>query len=51
MARLRQTLLKTDLAFSVIAERNGDKSRTSFSQSFKRIFGYAPSVVSARQES
>jgi AraC-like DNA-binding protein len=50
MARVRQTLLKTDLAFSVIAERNGYKSRTSCSQSFKREFGYAPSVWSARQE-
>jgi len=42
MARVRRALIDTDLAFATIAARNGYQSRTSCSQSFKRVYGYAP---------
>jgi AraC-like DNA-binding protein len=32
----------TDVAFATIAENNGYRSRTSCSQTFKRIFGHPP---------
>jgi AraC-like DNA-binding protein len=40
--RVRRALIDTDLAFATIAARNGYRSRTSCSQSFKRMFGYSP---------
>jgi AraC-like DNA-binding protein len=45
MARVRRALLDTDQAFATIAERNGYQSRTSCSQSFKRIYGHAPGAL------
>jgi len=45
MARVRRALIDTDQAFTTIAERNGYQSRTSCSQSFKRIYGYAPGTL------
>ena len=42
MYRVRRALLETDLAFAEIAERNGYRSRTSCSQSFKRLYGHPP---------
>jgi AraC-like DNA-binding protein len=42
MMRVRRSLLDTDLAFATIAAQNGYRSRTSCSQSFKRMFGYSP---------
>ena len=45
MSRVRRALLDTDHAFATIAERNGYQSRTSCSQSFKRVYGYAPGVL------
>lgn len=47
MFRVRRALLDTDQAFATIAERNGYQSRTSCSQSFKRVYGYAPGVLRA----
>jgi AraC-like DNA-binding protein len=47
MARVRRALIDTDQAFAMIAERNGYQSRTSCSQSFKRVYGYAPGVLRA----
>ncbi|HWK43494.1 MAG TPA: AraC family transcriptional regulator [Stellaceae bacterium] len=40
--RVRRSLIDTDLPFTTIAARNGYRSRTSCSQSFKRMFGYSP---------
>jgi AraC-like DNA-binding protein len=40
MHRVRRALIDTDLAFAMIAENNGYRSRTSCSQSFKRMFGH-----------
>jgi AraC-like DNA-binding protein len=45
MARVRRALLDTDQAFATIAERNGYQSRTSCSQSFKRVYGCAPGAL------
>lgn len=45
MARVRRALIDTDLAFVTIAARNGYQSRTSCSQSFKRVYGYAPGAL------
>jgi AraC-like DNA-binding protein len=45
MYRVRRALLDTDQSFATIAEHNGYQSRTSCSQSFKRIFGYAPGAL------
>lgn len=42
LQRVRRSLIETDLPFSTIAARNGYRSRTSCSQSFKRLFGYSP---------
>jgi AraC-like DNA-binding protein len=42
MQRVRRALIDTDLAFATIAENNGYRSRTSCSQSFKRMFGHPP---------
>lgn len=42
MQRVRRALIETDLAFATIAEDNGYRSRTSCSQTFKRIFGHPP---------
>jgi transcriptional regulator GlxA family with amidase domain len=42
MYRVRRALLETDLGFAEIAERNGYRSRTSCSQSFKRLYGHPP---------
>jgi AraC-like DNA-binding protein len=42
MQRVRRALIDTDLAFATIAANNGYRSRTSCSQTFKRIFGHAP---------
>lgn len=42
MFRVRRALLDTDLAFTTIADQNGYRSRTSCSQCFKRVYGYAP---------
>lgn len=42
MQRVRKALIDTDTAFATIAENNGYRSRTSCSQTFKRIFGYPP---------
>jgi AraC-like DNA-binding protein len=42
MHRVRRALLDSDLTFATIAARNGYRSRTSCSQSFKRMFGYSP---------
>lgn len=42
MVRVRRSLLETDLAFATIAAQNGYRSRSSCSQSFKRMFGYSP---------
>ena len=47
MARVRRALIDTDLAFATIAARNGYQSRTSCSQSFKRVYGYAPGTLRA----
>ena len=45
MYRVRRALAETDQPFGVVAERNGYQSRTSCSQSFKRVYGYAPGAV------
>ena len=42
MLRVRRALLDTEQDFSTIAELNGYQSRTSCSQSFKRIYGVPP---------
>jgi AraC-like DNA-binding protein len=42
MQRVRRALIETDLAFATIAEDNGYRSRTSCSQTFKRMFGHPP---------
>jgi AraC-like DNA-binding protein len=42
MQRVRRALIDTDVAFATIAENNGYRSRTSCSQTFKRIFGHPP---------
>jgi len=42
MVRVRRSLLDTDQTFAAIAAQNGYRSRTSCSQSFKRLFGYSP---------
>jgi AraC-like DNA-binding protein len=42
MYRVRRALLETELGFAEIAERNGYRSRTSCSQSFKRLYGHPP---------
>jgi AraC-like DNA-binding protein len=42
MHRVRRSLIGTDLAFATIAAQNGYRSRTSCSQTFKRMFGYSP---------
>ncbi|MBX4862801.1 AraC family transcriptional regulator [Rhizobium sophorae] len=42
MQRVRRALIETDLAFATIAEDNGYRSRTSCSQTFKRVFGHPP---------
>ncbi|HWT99792.1 MAG TPA: helix-turn-helix transcriptional regulator, partial [Terriglobales bacterium] len=42
LQRVRRSLIETDLPFSTIAARNGYRSRSSCSQSFKRLFGYSP---------
>ncbi len=42
MYRVRRSLIDTELPFTTIAARNGYRSRTSCSQSFKRMFGYSP---------
>jgi AraC-like DNA-binding protein len=42
MYRVRRALLETDLAFGEIAGRNGYRSRTSCSQSFRRLYGHPP---------
>jgi AraC-like DNA-binding protein len=47
MYRVRRALIDTDQPFGVIAKRNGYQSRTSCSQSFKRVYGYAPGTVRA----
>lgn len=47
MVRVRRSLIDTDLPFATIAARNGYRSRTSCSQSFKRMFGYSPYDVRA----
>jgi AraC-like DNA-binding protein len=47
MFRVRRALLDTDQAFAIIAERNGYQSRPSCSQSFKRVYGYAPGTLRA----
>jgi AraC-like DNA-binding protein len=45
MVRVRRALIDSDLAFATIAARNGYRSRSSCSQSFKRMFGYSPYEV------
>lgn len=42
MQRVRRALNEGDLPFATIAARNGYRSRTSCSRSFRRTFGYAP---------
>jgi len=42
MYRVRRALIDTDLPFATIAKQNGYQSRTSCSQCFKRVYGYAP---------
>lgn len=42
LQRVRRALIETDLPFGTIAARNGYRSRSSCSQSFKRLFGYSP---------
>jgi transcriptional regulator GlxA family with amidase domain len=42
MYRVRRALFETDPGFAEIAERNGYRSRTSCSQSFKRLYSYPP---------
>ena len=39
---MRRSLIESDLPFSTIAACNGYRSRSSCSQSFKRLFGYSP---------
>jgi len=46
--RIRRALVETDLPFAAIAARNGYTSRTSCSQSFKRLFGYPPQQLRSR---
>jgi transcriptional regulator GlxA family with amidase domain len=41
MYRVRRALIESNLPFAIIAARNGYRSRTSCSQSFKRMFGYS----------
>ncbi|MGE3301585.1 MAG: cupin domain-containing protein [Hyphomonadaceae bacterium] len=48
MYRVRRSLMHTDLSFSVIAAQNGYRSRTSCSQSFKKMFGYSPEGLRSR---
>ncbi|MGJ4944933.1 AraC family transcriptional regulator [Bradyrhizobium sp. HKCCYLS1011] len=43
--RVRRALIESDLPFGTIAARNGYASRTSCSQSFKKLFGYPPLQV------
>ncbi len=45
MIRVRRALIDSDLPFATIAARNGYRSRTSCSQSFKRAFGYTPNEL------
>jgi AraC-like DNA-binding protein len=45
MQRVRRALIETNLAFATIAEDNGYRSRTSCSQTFKRMFGHPPQVL------
>lgn len=47
MQRVRRALIETDLAFATIAEDNGYRSRTSCSQTFKRMFGHPPQDLRA----
>ncbi|HEX9446996.1 MAG TPA: helix-turn-helix domain-containing protein [Dongiaceae bacterium] len=47
MFRVRRSPIDTDLPFGTIAARNGYRSRTSRSQSFKRLFGYSPNDLRA----
>ncbi|TIX90493.1 AraC family transcriptional regulator [Rhizobium sp. P44RR-XXIV] len=42
MLRVRRELIDTDVAFVTIAANNGYRSRTSCSQTFKRVFGHPP---------
>lgn len=42
LQRVRRSLIETNLPFSTIAACNGYRSRSSCSQSFKRLFGYSP---------
>jgi len=49
MVRVRRSLIDTDLAFATIAAQNGYRSRTSCSQSFKRMFGYSPHDLRANR--
>ena len=45
MARVHRALIDTDQGFATIAEKNGYQSRTSCSQSFKRLYGYPPGAL------
>lgn len=50
MHKVRQDLLTTNLPFAAIAYRNGYRSRTSCSQSFKRMFGYPPTKLRSERD-